>query len=99
MRADYQKFAGLLNEGASELGFANAGEMWRAGYDMSPADFQAETDRLWGQVEPLYKQLHCYVRSELVQKYGPEKSQIDGMIPAHQNGRASCREEWDQDGL
>src|SRR3546814_18482282 len=60
--------------------------MWRAGYDMSPADFQAETDRLWGQVEPLYKQLHCYVRSELVQKYGPEKGQIDGMIPAHLTG-------------
>lgn len=86
MRADYQKFAGLLNEGASELGFANAGEMWRAGYDMSPADFQAETDRLWGQVEPLYKQLHCYVRGALVQEYGPEKGQIDGMIPAHLTG-------------
>jgi peptidyl-dipeptidase A len=86
MRADYQKFAALLNEGASELGFANAGEMWRAGYDMSPADFQAETDRLWGQVEPLYKQLHCYVRSELVAQYGPAKGQVDGMIPAHLTG-------------
>lgn len=86
MRADYQQFAALLNEGAAELGFANAGEMWRAGYDMSPADFQVETDRLWGQVEPLYKQLHCYVRSELVQQYGADKGQVDGMIPAHLTG-------------
>jgi peptidyl-dipeptidase A len=86
MRADYQQFAALLNEGAAELGFANAGEMWRAGYDMSPAEFQVETDRLWGQVEPLYKQLHCYVRSELVQQYGADKGQVDGMIPAHLTG-------------
>jgi len=86
MRADYQRFAELLNEGSAELGFANAGEMWRAGYDMSPADFQAETDRLWGQVEPLYKQLHCYVRSELVKQYGADQGQVDGMIPAHLTG-------------
>ncbi|EFK95098.1 angiotensin I converting enzyme isoform 2, partial [sediment metagenome] len=86
MRADYQRFAQLLNEGASELGFANAGEMWRAGYDMSPAQFQTETDRLWGQVEPLYQQLHCYVRTQLVKQYGPDKGQIDGMIPAHLTG-------------
>ena len=86
MRADYQRFAQLLNEGAGELGFANAGEMWRAGYDMSPAQFQTETDRLWGQVEPLYKQLHCYVRTQLVKQYGPDKGQIDGMIPAHLTG-------------
>lgn len=86
MRKDYQRFAELLNVGASELGFANAGEMWRAGYDMSPADFQIETDRLWGQVEPLYKDLHCYVRTQLVKQYGTDKGQIDGMIPAHLTG-------------
>ena len=32
-------------------------------YDMPPDDFAAETDRLWAQVEPLYKNLHCYVRA------------------------------------
>lgn len=86
MRADYQRFVELLNKGAKELGFANTGEMWRAGYDMSPAEFESETDRLWSQVEPLYKQLHCYVRNRLVQKYGPDKGQVDGMIPAHLTG-------------
>src|SRR5690606_9382960 len=55
------------------------------GYDMSPADFEAEADRLWGQVEPLYKDLQCYVRGKLEDKYG-DKGSIDGMIPAHLTG-------------
>jgi peptidyl-dipeptidase A len=85
MRSDYQEFAGLINEGGKELGFADVGEMWRSGYDMSPADFEVEADRLWGQVKPLYEQLHCYVRNELVEKYG-EKGAVGKMIPAHLTG-------------
>lgn len=85
MREDYRRFVELVNEGARELGFADAGEMWRAGYDMDPADFRDETDRLWGQVRPLYEQLHCYVRGELEKKYG-EKGSVDGKIPAHLTG-------------
>ena len=60
MRKDYVRFVELVNEGAKEMGFADAGEMWRSGYDMPPAEIAAETDRLWGQVKPLYEQLHCY---------------------------------------
>lgn len=85
MRSDYQEFAGLVNEGAKELGYADAGEMWRAGYDMSPADFETEADRLWDQVKPLYEQLHCYVRQELTDKYG-DKGHVGTMIPAHLTG-------------
>jgi peptidyl-dipeptidase A len=85
MRKDYARFVELVNEGAKQMGFANAGEMWRAGYDMSPAEFQTQTDRLWGQVKPLYDQLQCYTRVRLVKKYGA-RGQIDGMIPAHLTG-------------
>ena len=85
MRKDYARFVQLVNEGAKQMGFANAGEMWRAGYDMSPADFQAENDRLWNQVKPLYDQLQCYTRVRLVKQYGAH-GQIDGMIPAHLTG-------------
>ncbi len=85
MRSDYQEFAGLINEGGKELGFADVGEMWRSGYDMSPADFEVEADRLWDQVKPLYEQLHCYARTELVEKYG-EKGAVGSMIPAHLTG-------------
>ena len=85
MRKEYQRFAELSNQGAKDLGFGNTGELWRSGYDMSPADFQTESDRLWGQVEPLYKELQCYTKNKLVQKYG-DKGQINGMIPAHLTG-------------
>jgi peptidyl-dipeptidase A len=91
MRQPYQQFVALSNQGAKDLGFGNTGELWRSGYDMSPADFQKETDRLWGQVEPLYKELQCYTKNKLVQKYG-DKGQINGMIPAHLTGNL-----WQQD--
>jgi peptidyl-dipeptidase A len=90
-RKDYARFVELVNEGAKQMGFANAGEMWRAGYDMSPTDFQTQTDKLWSQVKPLYDQLQCYTRVRLVKKYGA-RGQIDGMIPAHLTGNM-----WAQD--
>ncbi|HET7845127.1 MAG TPA: M2 family metallopeptidase, partial [Xanthomonadales bacterium] len=85
MRGDYQRFAQLVNEGSRELGYSDTGEFWRAGYDMTPAEFARETDRLWGQVKPLYDDLQCYVRGKLEEKYGA-KGSIDGMIPAHLTG-------------
>lgn len=91
MRPDYQRFVELTNEGARDMGFANTGEVWRAGYDMTPAQFEVEADRLWGQVAPLYEQLQCYTREKLVGKFG-ERGQVDGMIPAHLTGNL-----WQQD--
>ncbi len=91
MRADYQRFAELLNEGARDTGYADAGEAWRSGYDMDPAALRAETDRLWGQVRPLYSQLQCYVRGKLESRY-PGKMPKDGTIPAHITGNM-----WAQD--
>ncbi|WP_454831664.1 M2 family metallopeptidase [Pseudoxanthomonas wuyuanensis] len=92
MRKDYVRFAELVNEGAQGLGFADAGEMWRSGYDMTPAEIAAETDRLWDQVKPLYEQLHCYTRTKLQATYGNERGQVNGLLPAHLMGNM-----WQQD--
>ncbi|RNF82673.1 M2 family metallopeptidase [Montanilutibacter psychrotolerans] len=93
MRKDYSRFVDLVNEGADEMGFADTGEMWRSGYDMSPVEIAAETDRLWGQVKPLYEQLHCYTRTRLEAKYGADKGHVaGGMLPAHLMGNM-----WQQD--
>lgn len=83
MRGDYERFVELANEGARELGFMDLGEMWRAGYDMSPDAFAQETERLWSQVAPLYEALHCYVRDRLADYYGEDRVSRDGPIPAH----------------
>src|SRR5210317_815252 len=50
MKDLYARQVELANEGAAQLGFDDLGTMWRSGYDMNPADFPAELDRIWEQV-------------------------------------------------
>jgi peptidyl-dipeptidase A len=83
MRRDYVRFVELANEGARELGFADLGVMWRSGYDMPADEFVREVERLWGQVKPLYDQLHCYARERLAEKYGRERVKPGEPVPAH----------------
>ena len=82
MRQRYSRFVDLSNQGARELGFKDTGVLWRAGYDMPPEQFDAEVDRLWEQVRPLYLSLYTFVRARLSQKYGPQVVPPDGPIPA-----------------
>ena len=82
MREEYGEFVRLANEGARELGFKNLGVMWRAGYDMTPEEFDAESERLWQQVKPLYDGLHCYARARLARRYGEDQVPAGKPIPA-----------------
>ena len=91
MRKDFARYVELANKGAKELGFADTGAMWRSKYDMPPADFAKELDRLWDQVRPLYVSLHAYVRAKLREKYG-DAVPANGPIPAHLLGNM-----WAQD--
>ena len=45
MRDRYSRFVELSNKGARELGFADAGVLWRSFYDMPPDAFAAEVSR------------------------------------------------------
>jgi peptidyl-dipeptidase A len=83
MRPKYQRFVELANEGAKELGFSDLGVLWRSRYDMPAKDFEKEAARLYSQVEPLYKGLHCYARGRLQQRYGKDKVPDGKPIPAH----------------
>ena len=83
MRALYERFVELSNAGARELGFADLGDMWRSGYDMTPDDFRAELERLWEQVRPLYEALHCHVRARLGEEFGTAVVPQDAPIRAH----------------
>ena len=91
MKNLYEEFAKLSNEGAREVGFKDSGELWRAGYDMSPSEFEGETERLWEEVAPLYEDLHCYVRAQLKKSYG-DKISKSGAIPAHLLGNMWAQE-------
>jgi len=82
MGPKYARLVEIGNEGARELGFQDLGELWLSGYDMEAAEMAAEVDRLWGQVKPLYEQLHCYARAGLSAQYGEDVQPTDGPIRA-----------------
>lgn len=82
LKTDYQQMVTIINEGSEELGYADAGALWRGGYDMDADAFATEVDRLWGQVKPLYDELHCYVRTGLNKEYGDEIVPLDQPIRA-----------------
>jgi peptidyl-dipeptidase A len=82
-RAPYARFVELANTGAREIGFHDAGEMWRSAYDMPAPAFEQEVERLWQQVKPMYDSLHCYVRRRLAETYGKDKVPAGQPIPAH----------------
>ena len=94
MRKDFVRFVELSNQGARELGFKDTGALWRSKYDMPPDDFARELDRLWGQVRPLYLQLHAYVRWKLREKYGDQAVPASGPIPADLLGNLWAQS-WD----
>jgi peptidyl-dipeptidase A len=50
---------------------------------MDPDAFAEETDRLYGQLEPLYRDLHCHVRAQLNALHGADVVSLDKPIPAH----------------
>ena len=92
MREKYARLVELSNQGAKEFGFRDTGDLWRSGYDMKPEEFSAELERTWKQLEPLYLELHAYVRFKLIEKYGAAAERPDGMIPAHLLGNMWAQE-------
>jgi peptidyl-dipeptidase A len=93
MRQRYVRMVELGNAGSRELGFADAGALWRSNYDMPPDALAKEADRLWEQLKPLYESLHAYVRGQLRKKYGNEMVPAHGPIPAHLLGNI-WSQEW-----
>ncbi|MCR6644120.1 MAG: M2 family metallopeptidase [Terricaulis sp.] len=92
MREHYARMVEIANQGARDLGFDNVGEMWLSNYDMPAADMEREVERLWGQLQPFYEELHCFVRSGLNRQLG------DAVVPLDQPIRADLLGNmWAQD--
>ncbi|HEY7799713.1 MAG TPA: M2 family metallopeptidase [Hyphomonadaceae bacterium] len=92
MKNDYARMVEIGTAGAKELGFTDIADMWLANYDMPSKDMEATVERLWTQVEPLYADLHCYVRGRLNAKYGDAVQPKTGTIRADLLGNM-----WAQD--
>jgi peptidyl-dipeptidase A len=92
MRDDYAQMVAIANEGARELGYPNVGDYWLSNYDMPPEEMEREVERLWGQMQPFYEELHCYVRQQLNDHYGDSVQPETGPIRADLLGNMWAQE-------
>jgi peptidyl-dipeptidase A len=92
IKPKYARYVALGNKGAQEIGFADMGALWRSGYDMAPEAFEADIERLWQEVKPLYDEVHCYARARLRTKYGKDKVPEHAPIPAQLMGNMWAQE-------
>ncbi len=93
MKDKYRTTVEMGNLGSRELGYKDMADLWKSNYDMTSDDFEKELDRLWGEINPFYEQLHCFVRSKLNEKYG-DIVDPKGPIPAHLLGNMWAQS-WD----
>lgn len=77
----YKKYVNLSNEAAKLNGFDDYGDMWRSKYE--DTNFEENMKKIWKQVEPLYDQLHQYVRRKLIEIYKDNFNASDPLIPAN----------------
>ncbi|NXP26793.1 ACE enzyme, partial [Scytalopus superciliaris] len=81
LRPKYEEFVNLSNEAYSADGFEDTGSYWRSWYDSE--NFEDDLERIYNQLEPLYLNLHAFVRRKLYDHYGPRYVNLRGPIPAH----------------
>ncbi|XP_019379146.1 PREDICTED: angiotensin-converting enzyme isoform X3 [Gavialis gangeticus] len=81
LRSKYEEFVKLSNEAYRMDNFADTGAYWRSWYD-SPT-FEDDLEQLYHQLEPLYLNLHAFVRRKLYDRYGAKYINLKGPIPAH----------------
>ena len=77
----YARYVQLKNKLAVLNGFQDAGDQWRSKYETE--DFEGDVLRLYSELEPLYKELHAYIRRKLYDVYGGELINLQGPLPAH----------------
>ncbi|XP_069061119.1 angiotensin-converting enzyme 2 [Pleurodeles waltl] len=91
MRPFYETYVDLENEAARKNNYADYGDYWRSNYQThgsqeyaySRDDLKRDVERTFKEIEPLYKELHAYVRGRLHDVYGSAYIDKTGCLPAH----------------
>lgn len=68
MKPLYERYVELQNKRATLNHHRDLGDQWRSNYESDT--FEDDVLALYEQVEPLYRQLHAYVRRRLYEVYG-----------------------------
>lgn len=74
MRNLYRDYVDLMNEAAVLNDFKDASEYWKD--DFEDPELEEHVDALWHEVEPLYNELHTYMRYKLLAIYGNYNFQL-----------------------
>ncbi len=70
----------LRNAVAKEMGYRSFFDLQVADYDMSVAEMMAMLQGFLKDMDPLYRELHCWTKYDLARKY---KQPVPKLIPAH----------------
>lgn len=81
IRPLYLRYVELANKRAQLNGYTDTGDQWRQKYETT--QMESIVKDLYNQIEPLYKQLHAYVRRKLYEVYGPDIISLRGPLPGH----------------
>uniref|UniRef100_A0A8C0I3B3 Angiotensin-converting enzyme n=1 Tax=Balaenoptera musculus TaxID=9771 RepID=A0A8C0I3B3_BALMU len=77
----FPKYVELTNKAARLNGYEDGGDSWRSMYEMPFLEYDLE--QLFQELQPLYLNLHAYVRRALYRFYGSKLINLEGPIPAH----------------
>ena len=69
----------------SDGGHNDTGEYWKSWYETDT--FETDLQNLLAELQPLYKSLHAYVLSKLMDTYPEDHFPQSGHIPSHVLGK------------
>ncbi|EPY86413.1 angiotensin-converting enzyme [Camelus ferus] len=81
LRTTFERYVQLSNKAAKLNGYKDMGALWRSTYESNM--LEEDLEKLYQELQPLYLNLHSYVRRALHRFYGPELIDLRGPIPAH----------------
>ena len=83
MRHPFAQTVSINNKAAKENGYKDLSENWLEDYE--DKDFENKMDKLFEQIQPLYLELHKYVKRKLDEKYGANyrPNHDENLIQAH----------------
>ncbi|XP_015984801.1 angiotensin-converting enzyme-like protein Ace3 [Rousettus aegyptiacus] len=81
LRVAFEHYVHLSNKAARLNGYKDMGAQWRAHYESNT--LEQDLEQLYQELQPLYLNLHAYVRRALHRHYGPGVINLKGPIPAH----------------
>ncbi len=83
MKVSFSQVVETANKAAQYKQYRDLSHYWQSKYETPARQHKHDFTQLWQQVKPLYKDLHCYVATQLQTHYKPPTMPKDNSIPIH----------------